>query len=84
MSRKVRPEEPLVEIAEALRVQPGDPAIIFKSVIVYELAGEREKALEALKRYVAANGLKEEVQKDPFLADLRRVPEFNEIVGKAK
>jgi len=74
----------LVEMAEALRVQPGDPAIILKSVIVYELSGKREKALEALKKYVAAKGLKEEVQKDPFLADLRRVPEFNEIVGKAK
>lgn len=74
----------LVEIAEALRVQPGDPAIILKSVIVYELSGEREKALEALKKYVATKGLKGEVQKDPFLADLRRLPEFNEIVGKTE
>ncbi|MGQ9800642.1 MAG: protein kinase domain-containing protein [Candidatus Saccharicenans sp.] len=74
----------LVEISESLKIQPDDPTVVLKSVIVYELSGDREKALRALQKYVALKGPKEEVLREPFLASLRRAPEFNEIMTRDK
>ncbi len=72
------------EIEEAIKVQPLDPNIILKSVVVYELSGEREKALQALRKYLELKGPMEEVLKDPFLAALRRDPVFNETIRKGR
>jgi Flp pilus assembly protein TadD len=70
------------EITEALQQQPDDPTIVLKSLLVYELTGDRARALNALKKYLILKGLREEVLKDPFLAGLRRDPEYLRIMEK--
>lgn len=68
------------EIEEALKGRPSDPTIILKSIIVFELTGDRDKALQALRKYLELKGPMEEVLKDPFLTSLRRTTVFNEMV----
>jgi tetratricopeptide (TPR) repeat protein/tRNA A-37 threonylcarbamoyl transferase component Bud32 len=75
-------EKAASEITEALRHKPDDPTVVLKSILVFELAGDRARALEALKRYLELKGPLEEVSKDPFFAGLRRDPEYLRIVGR--
>ncbi|HAR36326.1 MAG TPA: hypothetical protein DCR87_05375, partial [Acidobacteria bacterium] len=74
----------LAEISESLKIKPDDPTVVLKSVVVYELSGDREKALQALRQYLALKGPKGEVLREPFLASLRRAPEFSEIMARGK
>lgn len=77
-------ERAWTEIEEALKGRPSDPTIILKSIIVFELTGDRDKALQALRKYLELKGPMEEVLRDPFLASLRQAPVFNEIVRKGR
>jgi len=72
----------VAEMTEALRLKPDDSTIVLKAVVVYELGGDRRRALDALREYVRLKGPLEEVVKEPFLAGLRRDPGYLEIMGK--
>ena len=77
-------ERARAEIAEALRLKPGDRSVVLKSVLVFELSGARPQALEALREYVGLKGPMDEIAKDPFLAGLRRDPGYADVIkGKS-
>jgi serine/threonine-protein kinase len=68
------------EIEGARRVMPDDNTLALKAVLVYELTGDRPKALAAVRDYVRLKGPMDEIALDPFLAGLRQDPAFLEIV----
>lgn len=70
------------EIADALKQRPEDPTIVLRSIFVFELSGDRARALDALKSYVNLNGPLQEILSDPFLAGLRRDPGYLAITAR--
>jgi tetratricopeptide (TPR) repeat protein len=74
------PDRARAEIAEALRLTPGDISVVLKAVLVFELSGERAKALEALREYARLKGPMDEIAKDPFLAKLRQDRGYADVI----
>jgi tetratricopeptide (TPR) repeat protein len=72
----------LEEMDKVLRALPGDATIRLRAVFLYEVLGDRPKALEALREYVKLKGPLEEVVRDPFLAGLRRDPGYADITAR--
>ena len=70
------------EIESVLRDKPDDNAIVLHSVIVYEVGGARQKALEAVREFVRLKGSMDEIVRDPFLAGLRQDPGYADITRK--
>ncbi len=72
-------ERAQAEIESARKAKPDDSSIALKAVIVFELNGARPRALEAVRDYVRLKGRMEEIQRDPFLAAIRRDPGYADI-----
>jgi tetratricopeptide (TPR) repeat protein len=74
----------LTEITMALKQVPDEMGVLYKSVIVHELASRREQALEALKQALeTGEGMStEEVQNEPELTALRRDPAYARLINK--
>ena len=78
------PDRARTEIAEALRLTPGDISVVLKSVLVFELSGARQQAIEALRDYARLKGPMDEIAKDPFLAGLRQDRGYADVIeGKS-
>ena len=78
------PDRARTEIAEALRLTPGDISVVLKSVVVFELSGARPQAIEALRNYARLKGPMDEIAKDPFLAGLRQDQGYADVIeGKS-
>ena len=78
------PDRARTEIAEALRLTPGDISVVLKSVLVFELSGARPQAIEALRNYARLKGPMDEIAKDPFLAGLRQDRGYVDVIeGKS-
>ena len=78
------PDRARTEIIEALRLTPGDISVVLKSVVVFELSGGRQQAIEALRDYAGLKGPMDEIAKDPFLAGLRQDRAYAEVIeGKS-
>ena len=75
-----RGEEAVAELDEALRLAPASPAVLRKSIMTFERLGLRPKALEAAGKLFAAGGAPAELEAEPDLAALTRVPAFREMV----
>jgi serine/threonine-protein kinase len=75
-------EKALSAIAVARSQAPGDVNILFKSVVVYHLAGQRERAVHALVESVRTGYSLAEIRADPELADLRRDPRYQQAVAR--
>ncbi|MBN1939747.1 MAG: protein kinase, partial [Candidatus Aminicenantes bacterium] len=73
-------DEALVEIARARELLPENPDVLETAVLVYESAGLRDKALEALGGLVKAGSV-ELVEINPDLADLRKDARYRAIAG---
>jgi tetratricopeptide (TPR) repeat protein len=58
-------------IEQAVHLNPTDVMILYRKIIVYELAGDREAALDAVRSGIAAGVAVEEIKKDPDLSQLR-------------
>ena len=70
----------LEEIERAVELSPKDENVLFRSALVYELAGDRGRALEALAS-AAANGYSMAVIRAASdLAELRKDPRYRELV----
>jgi hypothetical protein len=54
--------------------------VLFQSVLVYELTGQRKLALEALQDALRAGYSKQEVLREPELAKLRQDPHFQRLI----
>jgi Flp pilus assembly protein TadD len=69
----------LAELAQLGELRDKDP--LFKAAMVYELAGDRDKALAALERAVRAGYSMHEVVNEPELAALRSDPRYARIAA---
>ena len=72
----------LAEIDKALRLMPGNSGVWETGIEVYEMAGQRAKALEAVRTLSGMGGSLELIEKNPDLTDLRRDPKYVEFIRK--
>jgi Flp pilus assembly protein TadD len=68
----------LSEIDSALRLAPANNAVLFRTVMVAELTGDRPRALAALESLAKTGAYLEEIQKQPGLKSLRDDPHYKE------
>jgi hypothetical protein len=71
----------LAEVAQIDRTPSNSPATLFKTALVYELAHDRDKALDALGRALKAGYARSEIDNEPELAALRSDPRYRAVVG---
>jgi serine/threonine-protein kinase len=69
------------ELAKALHLSQNDPQLLFNSALVYELLGDREHALSALRSAVQAGYSVSEIRSAPELVELRKDSRYAGIVG---
>jgi tetratricopeptide (TPR) repeat protein len=79
MIGEVRPSHE--NIAEALRLMPGDPEVLYYAGFVYAQLGEKEKAINALQRSVAAGYSPAIVRDTPNFEVLRDDPRFRALIS---
>ncbi len=70
------------EIESVLKDKPGDSSNVLHAVVVYEVSGARQKALNAVREYVRLKRGMDEIVRDPFLAGLRQDPGYADITAK--
>jgi Flp pilus assembly protein TadD len=71
----------LAGIAKALQAKPLDSTVYFKAGIVYELAGQRERALSTLESALKAGYSSEEITKERELEKMRTDPRFIKLIA---
>jgi serine/threonine protein kinase/tetratricopeptide (TPR) repeat protein len=67
------------EIAQALRMSPGETKVIRNAVLTFETLGERDKAIQVLAS--ASPDLLRELNRQPDLADFREDSRFKQILA---
>jgi serine/threonine-protein kinase len=73
----------LAEIAQARRLAPMNPRVLFQSALVYEISGKREQAIGALELSLQAGYSIDEIRTEPELTALRKDPRYLRL-DKAK
>ena len=66
-------------IRRALELAPGNVDCMARAITVYELAGDRPRALACLKTALDSGYGRLEIERDPELEDLRRDPEAQRL-----
>jgi len=74
----------LDEIAQALKTSPSDVRVLLKSIQVYELAKQRDAAIESLRKFIDQGGSKEEIDSDLDLAGLMKDPRAQQLAKEWK
>jgi serine/threonine protein kinase/Flp pilus assembly protein TadD len=69
-----------VHIRKARQLTPSNRDVLWNAALVYELAGQRDHALEALKAAIQAGQPLEEVRHEPALANLRKDPRYPRLL----
>ena len=82
LMRDDRRKEALVELDRVLAQPNPIPAVLFKSALVAELAGDRPRALQLLGRTLAAGYQLREIVHEPDLVKLRTDPDYHRLVSK--
>jgi serine/threonine-protein kinase len=72
--------EAQAEIRKARQLAPANRDVLWNAVLVYELGGQRDQALGALKAAIKAGQPLEEVRREPALANLRKDPRYASLV----
>ncbi len=67
-------------IGKARQLTPANRNVLWNAALVYELAGERDHALEALKAAIRAGQPLEEVRREPALKNLRKDPRYARLL----
>ena len=65
------------EIEQALELEPNDKVVIRRAVVMYEMLGRRDRALEIAE--TAPSDVLRELDRQPDLADFRLDPRFSEL-----
>ncbi|MBV8841418.1 MAG: protein kinase [Bryobacterales bacterium] len=60
----------------ALKLAPGDRAVAWHAALAYELAGQRELALDAIRSAIRLGQPLQEINREPALAGLRADPRY--------
>ncbi len=68
------------EIKKARQLAGGNRQVVWNAALVYELAGRRDLALEALRAAIDAGQPVEEVRREPTLAKLRDDPRYARLM----
>lgn len=71
------------KITEALRLTPQDPEVLYYAGLVYVQLGNKEKALDALQRSVAAGYPPSGVRDTPNFSVLKNDPRFKGLISAA-
>jgi tetratricopeptide (TPR) repeat protein len=69
----------LAELGKAYTLGPMSASQLFKASLVWELAGKRDRALGSLSEAVRRGYSREQISKEPELAELRKDPRFSKI-----
>jgi serine/threonine protein kinase/tetratricopeptide (TPR) repeat protein len=80
-AKLARKDDALSIVAQVGGYGPLNAAQTFKSALIFEIAGERARALETLGRAIAAGYSIEQVRKEPELAGLRQDPRFEPLLA---
>ena len=70
----------IAEIEKALQLDPSGWQVIYKSIIVFELANRRTRALQSLRKFVERAGPMGELSRDLDLSALRQDPRYQKLV----
>jgi tetratricopeptide (TPR) repeat protein/predicted Ser/Thr protein kinase len=70
-------------IAEALRIAPREPEVLFEEALVYNQLGEISLSLDALERAVGAGYPAETVRETPNFEGLKNNPRFVALISRA-
>lgn len=81
LAKSGRVEEALQELAAARKLDPADSVLQRYSVIILEIAGQREQALQLLGQAIRSGYTVREIQAEPELASLRKDPRFSQAVN---
>ena len=76
-----RRNEAAWEIAKAIDLAPRDGLVEFRAALVYEQAGQRDRALQAVQAAFKAGYPAGEFQKAPPLKAMREDPRYTRLVG---
>jgi Flp pilus assembly protein TadD len=68
------------QIRKARQISPGNRDVLWNAALVYELSGQRDHALQALKAAIHAGQPLEEVRREPVLANLRKDPRYARVI----
>jgi serine/threonine-protein kinase len=82
LAKLKRTDEALTEIHTALAGAQKKADILFKAAIVFELAGQRDRAMEMLEQAAQLGYTWEQIENDPELLALRRDARFHLLAGK--
>jgi len=79
-ARTSRPKEALAAIARAQDLSSQNTAVMESSVLVYEILGRRDDALQALERLIRAKGSLAVIALEPDLEELRRDSRYQALI----
>jgi Flp pilus assembly protein TadD len=71
----------LAAIQQALKLAPRNINVLFRAAMVYELAGQRDRAMEALQAAVKGGYSLAEIRQSEALRPLRGDPRYRELDG---
>ncbi len=69
---------------DALKIAPADPAVLYRSAILLELAGKRKQSLAALDSALTAGYSLSVIEREPEFASLRTDPGYPGVAAHAK
>lgn len=70
-------------IAQARRLAPMDPKVLFKAALVYALTGKTDQAIGALDLALQAGYSIVEIRREPDLAEVRKDPRYQQLDRRA-
>jgi thioredoxin-like negative regulator of GroEL len=73
----------LAELAQLEPARPTDKGTLFKAAVVYELANDRDRALDSLAGAIRGGYSMHEITNEPELAALRSDPRYPRIARAA-
>ncbi len=74
-------KESVANIKKASQLAPGNRKVAWEAAVIYELGGDRDRALEALQVALRSGQPVEEVLREPALAKLRNDPRYATLMA---
>ncbi|MFQ5953254.1 MAG: tetratricopeptide repeat protein, partial [Candidatus Omnitrophota bacterium] len=75
-------EKALAEISKARELTPSNVRVLFNCILVFELANQRDQAIQVLQEYIERGGSMEKVRGEPDLSELRKDPRYQQLIKK--
>jgi len=75
-------KQALQETEIALKMEPNNLIVIYNAIVVFEIAGKRNRALQALDEYIERQGSIAVFSRDPDLSELRNDLRFRKLINQ--